>query len=169
MMIYMVDYEMDEVYQLELSESVIPDYKYTYQLTSWLKSNLESLTDDDDNQIFAKVNIGFGEDNVKSFGNRGTCDVHINTINFEDDFESSRIDIINSIIVFKVKGNQESAMIESTKILDYLIQEFITNDSFKTLSGYVKDTRLTNAGLREQPNKSNWYVLGVLELQHLIF
>ena len=165
----MTNLELEEVYSYPLAESCIADYKYTYQLTSWLKSNLESLTDDDNNQIFAKVNIGFGEDNVKSFGNRATCDVHINTVEFEDDLGNSRIDIINSIIVFKVKGNQESAMIESTKILDYLIQEFITNDSFKTLDGYVQDTRLTNAGLREQPNKSGWYVLGVLELQHHLF
>lgn len=165
----MVDLEMDEVFSLKLTKKIIPDYKFTYELTSWLKSNLESLTDDEDNKIFAKVNIGFAEDNVKSFGNRATCDVHINTVNFEDDFESSRIDKIDSIIVFKIKGNQETAMIEATKILDYLIQEFITNDSFKTLSKYVKDTRLTNAGLREQPNKSGWYVLGVLELEHHIF
>ena len=165
----MVDLDLDEVFSLKLSKKFIPDYKFTYALTSWLKSNLESLTDDDDNKIFAKVNIGFAEDNVKSFGNRATCDVHINTVNFEDDFESSRIDKIDSIIVFKIKGNQEKAMIEATKILDYLIQEFITNDSFKTLSKYVKDTRLTNAGLREQPNKSGWYVLGVLELEHHIF
>ena len=168
-MIFIVNLEVDEVFSLKLSEKCIPDYKITYALTSWLKSNLESLTDDDDNKIFAKVNIGFAEDNVKSFGNRATCDVHVNTVNFEDDFESSRIDKIDSIIVFKIKGNQEAAMIEATKILDYLIQEFITNDSFKTLSKYVKDTRLTNAGLREQPNKSGWYVLGVLELEHHIF
>lgn len=160
---------MEEVYHVKLSESCKGDYGYTYALTSWLKTNLESLTDDDDNPIFAKVNIGFGEDNVKSFGNGATCDVHINNIDFEDDFDTCRIDIINSIIVFKIKGNQETAMLEATKILDYLIQEFITNDSFKTLDGYVHDTRLTNAGLREQPNKSNWYVLGVLELQHHLF
>lgn len=165
----MVNLELDEVFTLKLSKKCIPDYKITYALTSWLKSNLESLTDDDDNKIFAKVNIGFAEDNVKSFGNRATCDVHVNTVNFEDDFESSRIEKIDSIIVFKIKGNQETAMIEATKILDYLIQEFITNDSFKTLSKYVHDTRLTNAGLREQPNKSGWYVLGVLELEHHIF
>lgn len=165
----MTNLEVDETYTYPLAESIIPDYKFTYQLTSWLKSNLESLADDDGNTIFAKVNIGFGEDNVKSFGNRATCDVHINTVEFEDDFGNSRIDIINSIIVFKIKGNQETAMIESTKILDYLIQEFITNSEFKTLTDYVQDTRLTNAGLREQPNKSNWYVLGVLELQHHLF
>lgn len=165
----MTNLEVDETYTYPLAESIIPDYKFTYQLTSWLKSNLESLADDDGNTIFAKVNIGFGEDNVKSFGNRATCDVHINTVEFEDDFGNSRIDIINSIIVFKIKGNQETAMIESTKILDYLIQEFITNSEFKTLTDYVQDTRLTNAGLREQSNKSNWYVLGVLELQHHLF
>lgn len=165
----MVDYELNEVFHVQLSESITGDSRYTYQLTSWLKSNLESLTDDDDNPIFAKVNIGFGEDNVKSFGNRATCDVHVNTIEFENDFEESMVDKINSIIVFKIKGNQESAMLEATKILDYLIQEFRTNESFKTLDNYIKDTRLKDAGLREQPNKSNWYVLGVLELQHHIF
>ena len=144
----MVDYELNEVFHVQLSESITGDSKYTYQLTSWLKSNLESLTDDDDNPIFAKVNIGFGEDNVKSFGNRATCDVHVNTIEFENDFEESMVDKINSIIVFKIKCGYTDIIFTPH---------------------YIKDTRLKDAGLREQPNKSNWYVLGVLELQHHIF
>lgn len=168
-----VEMEMEEVYEYPLAEKTIPKFKRCHDVTTWVKHNLESLVDDNDNTIFSKVNLGYSEDKLKSFTKKATCDVHINTVTFEDDFTYSRPEKINTIIVFKLKGNNNRVAETATILLDYLIQEFATNDTFKQLTidnkGIVSDTRITNAGIREQPNNSNWYVLGVIELSHHLF
>ena len=165
----MVNVEMEETYSYSLEESILPDYKCCHEITLWLQSNLESMVDDNDNTIFSKVNLGYSEDKLKSFTKKATCDVHINRVDFIDEFESSKTDKINSIIVFKLKGNNNRVAETATILLDYLIQEFITNIEFRELDGIVSDTRITNAGIRQQPNSSNWYVLGVIELSHHLF
>lgn len=165
----MTNVEMEETYSYSLAESILPDYKCCHEITLWLQSNLESMVDDNGNTIFSKVNLGYGEDKLKSFTNKATCDVHLNTVNFINEFESSKTDKINSIIVFKLKGNNNRVAETATILLDYLIQEFITNTEFRELDGIVSDTRITDAGIREQPNSSNWYVLGVIELSHHLF
>lgn len=165
----MTNVEMEETYSYSLAKSILPDYKCCHEITLWLQSNLESMVDDNDNTIFSKVNLGYSEDKLKSFTNKATCDVHLNTVNFIDEFESSKTDKINSIIVFKLKGNNNRVAETATILLDYLIQEFITNTEFRELDGIVSDTRITDAGIREQPNSSNWYVLGVIELSHHLF
>lgn len=165
----MTNVEMEETYSYSLAESILPDYKCCHEITLWLQSNLESMVDDNGNTIFSKVNLGYSEDKLKSFTNKATCDVHLNTVNFIDEFESSKTDKINSIIVFKLKGNNNRVAETATILLDYLIQEFITNTEFRELDGIVSDTRITDAGIREQPNSSNWYVLGVIELSHHLF
>lgn len=165
----MTNVEMEETYSYSLAESILPDYKCCHEITLWLQSNLESMVDDNGNTIFSKVNLGYSEDKLKSFTNKATCDVHLNTVNFIDEFESSKTDKINSIIVFKLKGNNNRVAETATILLDYLIQEFITNTEFRELDGIVSDTRITNAGIRQQPNSSNWYVLGVIELSHHLF
>ena len=162
--------EMEEVYTIKLTGKTNPDFKRCHDVTLWLKQNLESLVDDDDNTIFSKVNLGYSEDKLKSFTKKATCDVHINNITFEDDFTYRIPKTINSIIVFKLKGKNNNVAENATILLDYLIQEFSANDTFKQLvidgKGIVSDTRITNAGIREQPNNNNWYVLGVIELSH---
>lgn len=165
----MVNVEMEETYSYPLEETIHPDYKCCHNITLWLQENLEGLTDDQDQTIFSKVNLGYSEDKLKSFTKKATCDVHINTIEFIDEFESSKNDKVNSIIVFKLKGNNNRVAETATILLDYLIQEFITNTEFKELDGIVSDTRITNAGLRQQPGTGVWYMLGVLELQHHLF
>lgn len=165
----MTNVEMEETYSYPLQESILPDYKCCHDITSWLQSNLESMVDDNNNTIFSKVNLGYSDDKLKSFTKKATCDLHINTVEFIDEFESSKIDKVNSIIVFKLKGNNNRVAETATILLDYLIQEFITNTEFRELDGVVSDTRITNAGIREQPNSSNWYVLGVIELSHHLF
>lgn len=165
----MTNVEMEETYSYSLAESILPDYKCCHEITLWLQSNLESMVDDNGNTIFSKVNLGYSEDKLKSFTNKATCDVHLNTVDFIDEFESSKTDKVNSIIVFKLKGNNNRVAETATILLDYLIQEFITNTEFRELDGIVSDTRITDAGIREQPNSSNWYVLGVIELSHHLF
>lgn len=169
----MTNVEMEETYSYPLVEKITPNFRKCHDVTLWIKQNLECLVDDNENTIFSKVNLGYSEDKLKSFTKKATCDVHINTVTFEDDFTYSRPEKINSIIVFKLKGNNNRVAETATILLDYLIQEFATNDTFKKLvidgRGIVSDTRITNAGIREQPNGSNWYVLGVIELSHHLF
>lgn len=169
----MTNVEIDASYDYCFDEITKPPFKRCHTVTVWLKKNLESLEDDNKNKVFSKVNLGYSEDKLKSFTKKATCDVHINTVTFEDDFTYSRPEKINSIIVFKLKGNNNRVAETATILLDYMIQEFATNDTFKKLvidgKGIVSDTRITNAGIREQPNSTNWYVLGVIELSHHLF
>jgi hypothetical protein len=165
----MVEIEINESYNYCFKDSIIPDYRGCHAIILWLQENLENLTDDNDDPIFSKVNLGYSEDKLKSFTKKATCDVHINNVSFDNDFESSKTDKVDSIVVFKLKGNNNRVAETATMILDYLIQEFATNKDFRELSGIVSDTRITNAGIRQQPNNSNWYCLGVIELSHHLF
>lgn len=165
----MVEIEINESYNYCFKDSIIPDYRCCHAIIKWLQNNLENLTDDNKETIFNKVNLGYSEDKLKSFTKKATCDVHINRVIFDDDFESSKTSKIESIIVFKLKGNNNRVAETATQLLDYLIQEFITNNDFKELPGIVSDTRITNAGIRQQPGTGNWYCLGVIELSHHLF
>lgn len=165
----MVEIEINESYNYCFKDSIIPDYRGCHAIIKWLQNNLENLTDDNKETIFNKVNLGYSEDKLKSFTKKATCDVHINRVIFDDDFESSKTSKIESIIVFKLKGNNNRVAETATQLLDYLIQEFITNNDFKELPGIVSDTRITNAGIRQQSGTGNWYCLGVIELSHHLF
>lgn len=165
----MTEIEINESYNYCFTDTITPDYKVCHAIIKWLQSNLETLTDDNKETIFSKVNLGYSEDKLKSFTKKATCDVHINTETFENDFESSKPDKVESIIVFKLKGNNNRVAETATMILDYLVQEFITNPDFKELPEIVSDTRITNAGIRQQPGTGNWYCLGVIELSHHLF
>ena len=165
----MTEIEINTAYHYCLKDSITPDYRGCHAIIKWLQENLENLTDDNKETIFNKVNLGYSEDKLKSFTKKATCDVHINTVTFDNDFESSKTDKVESIIVFKLKGNNNRVAETATQLLDYLIQEFITNNDFKELPGIVSDTRITNAGIRQQTGTGNWYCLGVIELSHHLF
>ena len=165
----MTEIEINTAYHYCLKDSIKPDYRVCHAIIKWLQNNLENLTDDNKETIFNKVNLGYSEDKLKSFTKKATCDVHINRVIFDDDFESSKTSKIGYIILFKLKGNNNRVAETATQLLDYLIQEFITNNDFKELPGIVSDTRITNAGIRQQSGTGNWYCLGVIELSHHLF
>ena len=56
-----IDYDTEVTYTFNITERTIPDYKLASNISEWLVSNLESLTDDDNHKLFNKVNTGFNE------------------------------------------------------------------------------------------------------------
>ena len=57
-------------YFFTISERLDPDYKMAHNILSWLHDNMESLVDDQDKVIFGKVNTGFNESILKTFGKK---------------------------------------------------------------------------------------------------
>lgn len=159
----------DIEYSFELSESIEPDYKVANKISTWLHDNLDELTDDKDNKIFNKINYGFNEENLKGFGKKPVCDIYINNIDYNSDFENTPPKTAHSILIFYMKGANDVAYLKCCDLHDYLIQEFITNDSFKCLDGVVKDTVILNSELMNQPFNKKWGVMGALELSHILY
>lgn len=75
-------------YEIKLSEKTTPDYTISTLISEWLQDNLTGLTDDEDNPVFNKVNLGFSEENLKSYGVKPICDVHINNSEYNHDLTS---------------------------------------------------------------------------------
>ena len=159
----------DIKYTFILSEKTDPDYQMAQQISSWVTENLENLTDAKGDKIFGKVNMGFNEDNLKTFGKKPVCDVYANHVEYNNDFEDSKPEKVYTTIIFYLKGANNHASTKCNELHDYLIQEFITNKSFRLLKGIVKDTRILNSELMNQPLNKKWGVMGALELSHILY
>lgn len=160
---------INETYTFTLSDKTTVDYKIAKTVSEWIHTNLENLTDDKDNTIFSKVNYGYDENRLKSFTKKPVCDVYVNNIEFDNDFETSKPDKVNTIIIFTLKGANNHVYLKACEVHDYLLQEFTVNDSFKELPGKVSDTRITNTRLMNQPSQKLWYVMGAIQLSHHLF
>lgn len=160
---------LDEKWELELTDKIQPKYAMAHTISTWLKENLEQLTDDNDELVFNKVNLGFTEDNLKSFGVKPVCDVYINNVSYLPNFDFGMPDKVNSIIIFYSKGTSDNSYLNACKVHDYIMQEFITNDDFKQLDTVVRDTEITNSQLMMQPIRKKWGVMGAFELSHQLF
>lgn len=165
----MTDIEQDIEYTFELSEITNQDYRMAYSISEWLKRNLESIKDSKDNILFGKVNTGFNEDTLKGFGKKPVCDVYVGNVEYNNDFENSIPESVHSIIIFYLKGANNNAYMKCNELHDFLIQEFITNESFRYLDSIVKDTRIINSELMNQPLNKKWGVMGALELSHILY
>ena len=163
-----IEIDPDATYSFILAEKTTPDFKITKTISEWLVSNLTSLTDDNDKTIFSKVNTGFNENSLKTFSGHPTCDVYINNLGYSPDFDYDPPKMVNSIVLFYFKGANNKAYMKACELHDYLMQEFITNESFQTLSGVVRDTFITNSELMMQPINKKWGVMGAFELSHRI-
>ena len=161
--------DLDETWTIQLTGKTLPKYGIAYKVSNWLKNNLETLTDDDNNPVFNKVNLGFDENNLKSFGVKPVCDVHINDFTYDPNFDYSMPNTVNSIILFYSKGTSDKSYLNACRVHDYILQEFLTNDDFKTLESTVRDTHISNSRLMIQPIRKRWGVMGAFELSHLLF
>ena len=165
----MTTIEPDLEYEFTLSKKTDLDYRVAHQISTWIHDNLESLTDDQEHQLFSKVNYGFNEDSLKTFGKKPVCDVYVNNVSYNNDFENSTPESVHSIIIFYCKGANDKAYLKCNEVHDYLMQEFIVNESFRQLDGIVKDTRIINSELMNQPINKKWGVMGALELSHELY
>lgn len=166
---YDIEYEMDETYTFNITERTIPDYKISTAISEWLVSNLEGLVDDDNHVIFSKVNTGFNENSLKTFGVKPTCDVYINSVEYDTDFDYSAPTAVNTIILFYMKGANNNAYMQCCALHDYIMQEFLENESYRRLDGVVRDTYITNSELMTQPINKKWGVMGAFELSHKLY
>ena len=163
-----IEIDPESTWELQLTDKTDPEYSMSYIISNWLKENLETITDDDDDPVFNKVNLGFNEDNLKSFGSKPVCDVHINNVTYDPLFDYDKPDKVNSIIIFYIKGTSDNSYLNACKVHDYLLQEFTINNDFKRLDGTVRDTYITNSQLMMQPIRKKWGVMGAFELSHLL-
>ena len=162
-------YDINSEYSFTVSESIDPDYKITSKISVWLKENLETLKDDNEDIIFNKVNFGYNEDSLKGFGNKPVCDVYTHKVEYSEDFDAYPAESVYSIIIFYMKGANNKAYLKACDLHDYLIQEFIKNRSFRFLEDTVRDTCILNSELMNQPINKKWGVMGVLELSHELY
>lgn len=165
----MTNIPINEEFEIELSESTIPDYKMCALISQWIHNNLESLTDDDDHKLFNKVNYGFNEDILKTFGKKPVCDIYVDNIEYESDITYSKPASAHSIIIFYVKGANDVSYLKTCQIHDFIMQQFIENEDWKHLPGIVRDTVITNSQVMNQPINKKWGVMGAFELRHDLY
>lgn len=160
--------DVDATYRIELKGKTLPEYTISQQISAWLQENLTSLTDDHNRKLFSRVNTGYNEETLKTFGKQPVCDVYINNIEYRDVFEVTQPDKVNSIILFYLKGASNKSYMDACRLHDYIMQEFIVNEDFKVLPDIISDTRILNSELRVQPIRKKWGVIGAFELSHWI-
>lgn len=161
--------DMDETYTFCIKETVCDDYKIAKKISTWLQSNLESLTDDNQNKVFSKVNTGFNENTLKTFGKKAVCDVYINRVEYKGDFDVHAPHKVQTIVLFYLKGANNHTYLQACELHDYILQEFIENESFRRLADVVNDTYITNSELMTQPINKKWGVMGAFELTHQLY
>lgn len=157
------------IYTFTLSEKIIPDYRMARQVIEWIQSNLEELLDDDDKPVFGKVNTGFDENTIKTFGRKPVCDVYINHVEYEGDFDNQLPTKVHSIVLFYLKGANNHSYMKACELHDYIMQEFLTNDSFKELESLVKNTRIMNSDVHNQNIRGGFGVMGTFEIEHELY
>ena len=155
-------------YDINISEKTTPDYTISTLISEWLHDNLMSLTDDDDNPLFKKVNYGFSEENLKSYGALPVCDVYINNVEYLNEFNISEVDKVHSIIIAYVKGTNNKSYMRICKVHDYIVQEFATNPDFRTLPDTVINTYVSSSRIMIQPIRKVWGCMCAVELTHHI-
>lgn len=162
-------------YEFDLGPITHNDYKCANTIIEWLKSNMESVKDSNDNALFSKVNYGYNEDTIKGFGKKPVCDVYINNLNYDSDLSSNTPSAVTSFIICYLKGNMNNAYMKATELCDYLIQEFNDNESFRKLSlvdteggvcNVVRDTFIRDVQFQIIPSGKTYGVICAFELEH---
>ena len=157
------------IYEFTISGKTHPDYQCTLAIIEWIKSNLDSLTDDYNKPLFSKVNYGYNSETIKGFGKKPVADVYINNIEYTSDFDNNYPDNINSFIICYLKGNMNNAYIKACELTDYLIQQFEENESFRELTNIVRYTSIENVKIELIPNGKTYGVLCAFELKHKLY
>lgn len=157
------------VYEFTIRERLTPDYGMAYQIIEWLQTNLSSLKDDYNKVIFGKVNTGFNENLLKTFGKKPVCDVYIKNVEYTGDFDNHIPTKLHSIVLFYMKGANNKTYVKACELHDLLMQEFISNHSFRELDNVVQDTYIDNSEIRIQTLRGGMGVMGAFELTHTLY
>lgn len=161
--------DLDITYNFDLSETTLDDYKCTLKIIEWLKSNMESLTDDKNNPLFSKVNFGYNEETLKGFGKKPVCDVYIDNLEYESDLSSNTPERVNTFIIFFLKGKMNNAYSKACEVTDYIIQEFNETPSFRELENVVRETFIRDVRLEIIPSGKSYGVLCAFRLEHELY
>jgi len=157
------------IYDFTITDKTAPDYKCCASIIEWIKSNLDSLTDDNEQPLFSKVNYGYNQDTIKGFGKKPVADVYIDTLTYSTDFDDNRPDQVNSFIIVYLKGNMNNAYVKACELTDFLIQQFEENNDFRELAQIVRNTSVENIELQIIPTNKSYGVLCAFELQHKLY
>jgi hypothetical protein len=169
----MVDYDKevdtDITYTFKVTERTSDITGVTTQILEWLHDNLEDLRDDLNKQIFGKVNYGFNDDNIKTFGRKPVCDVYLNKVEYDGNFEDHIPIKVNTFLIFYLKGANNHTYLKACELHDYLVSVLSNTESFKRLDNVVRDTYITNTEVRNQKIRGGYGVLGAFELTHTLY
>lgn len=157
------------VYTFKISKQIDPDYGMTTQILEWLQDNMESLLDDYNKPIFGKVNLGFNETTLKTFGKRPVCDVYINNVEYEGDFDSHIPIKVHSYIIFVLKGANNPTYLKASELHDLIMQELLTNNQFKELPNVVSETYIDTSNISIRNIRGGYGVMGTFELTHILY
>lgn len=166
---YDITIDPNKTYTFTVTDITTPSFKLASSISSWLVTNLTALKDSNNNTVFGKVNTGYTESALKTFSGKPTCDVYINRVEYKDDFDYSQPVMVDSIVLFYLKGANNTAYMKCAELHDYVMQSFIENEDWKTLPGLVSNTFIRNSQLMMHPGNKKWGVMGALELAHKIY
>ena len=95
--------DVDIEYEFDLEPKTNIDYRCCKLIVEWLKQNMESLTNDNGNAVFSKVNYGYTQDTLKGFGKKPVCDVYLDNIGYDSDFLENVPSTVTSFIICYLK------------------------------------------------------------------
>lgn len=156
------------IYDFEIDEVTLPDYKVTRSILEWLRDNLSQLKDDNLQSIFNKVNLGYNESSLKGLGKKPVCDIYLSNIEYKDFVSYQQPESYQTVIVVSLKGNANNTYAKGLELHDYILQEFIENKSWRELSDIVQDTKILNSEVQINGGNKVWGTLILFELQHIL-
>lgn len=156
------------IYDFEIDEVTLPDYKITRSVLEWIRLNLSQLKDDKLKTIFNKVNLGYNENTLKGLGKKPVCDIYLSKIEYKDYLDYQVPDKYETVIVVSLKGNANNTYAKGLELHDYILQEFIENKSWRELKDIVQDTKILNSEVQINGGNKVWGTLILFELQHIL-
>lgn len=156
------------IYDFEIDEVTLPDYKITRSVLEWIRLNLSRLKDDKLKTIFNKVNLGYNENTLKGLGKKPVCDIYLSKIEYKDYLDYQVPDKYETVIVVSLKGNANNTYAKGLELHDYILQEFIENKSWRELKDIVQDTKILNSEVQINGGNKVWGTLILFELQHIL-
>ena len=157
------------VYEFTIKQQLDPDYGMVTQIIEWLQTNMASILDDYNNPVFNKVNTGFNESTIKTFGKRPVCDVFIKNVDYGTDFDAHTPTKVHSIVIFYLKGANNPTYLKACELHDLVMQEFLTNNDFQVLEDVVRETYIENSSVTNQSIRGGYGVMGTFELSHTLY
>lgn len=156
------------IYNFEIDEVTLPDYKITRSILEWLRNNLSLLKDDNLQTIFNKVNLGYNENSLKGLGKKPVCDIYLSNIEYKDFVSYQQPESYQTVIVVSLKGNANNTYAKGLELHDYILQEFIENRSWRELTDIVQDTKILNSEVQINGGNKVWGTLILFELEHIL-